>query len=166
MPKTFKQFQQELNEVRLGGGKTISPSKGKPTVAGHDIDKLRVPTRLGSGKNIEKSKNPTFKNKALNKPWIKKKPEVKKPEKKGPSGMEKFNKKMDAAADVTRGAFHAGMEKPKQVAHGLGKVAGTTAKIGLGATKIAVKGVARIHKAIKKQSTDAASRQSKVPVIH
>ena len=135
MSKTFKQFQQELKEDRLGGRKTISPSVGKPTVAGHDIDKLRVPTRLGTGKNIEKSSNPTFKNKALNKPWIKKKsephtgkPEVKKPATKKTSGLDKFNKGMDTAANVTRGAFHAGLEKPKQVAGVAKKTLGVTSR--------------------------------------
>lgn len=167
MPKSFKQLREDIKpkiklksspsqvsdvhkSTRMGGGKSISPSKGKPTVAGHDIDKLRVPTRLGTGKNIEKSNTPTVKGKTLNKPWVKSskkpEPEIKKPETKKHTPLKSFNRGMEKAAGVASGAVHAGLEKPKQVASVAKKTLGVTSRVTGKVASGAVSGLSAMNK--------------------
>ena len=173
MAKEFKQFLEEskqksamLRKQKMSSKKGIKPLKIV------DADKPTGAKRLGGGKRITPSNwlkkpntpDPWAKSKekkvAPKKEPVKKEP-VKKPVQqkvsKKPSAAEriksankKLNQKMAGAADVAKGAFHAGMERPKQVAHVVGSALKTTSRLAGTVAKGAKSTLSGTNKMLKK----------------
>lgn len=152
MAKQFKQFLEESKQksAMLRKQKTSSkklPSSVKPLKV-VDSDKPTGAKRLGGGKRITPSNwlkkpntpDPWAKSKekkvAPKKEPVKKAAPVQKKISKKPSAADRIksankrlNQKIDSVSNLARGAVHAGLERPKQVAHVAGSVLKTTARL-------------------------------------
>ena len=152
MAKSFKEFLEESKQksAMLRKQKMSSKTGVKPLKV-VDSNKPTESKRLGGGKRITPSnwlKKPNTPD-----PWAKSKEKKvapkKEPVKKAPvqkpvqqkvskkpsaaerikSANKKLNQKMDSAANVARGAFHAGMERPKMIGHAVGSTLKTTSRL-------------------------------------
>lgn len=148
MAKEFKQFLEESKQKSAMLRKQKMSKSSGPKLKVVDSDKP-TSNRLGGGKRITPSnwlKKPNtpdpWKKPKPNKPSKPEKPVQKKPETKKPvqkkvvkqptlsqrlkKAGHAFDRKMAGASNLARGAVHAGLERPRQIAHAVKRVGHST----------------------------------------